>query len=104
MLRNIIGPVFNFRNCVFFVVFWLVFQKSSSFCRENEIVENKNLKKTKKLDQFLTLKRAKIGPVFNFTAYIYIYMETDRTGAHTFGAQTETRVSCILPMPWASFS
>ena len=25
------------------------------------------------MDQFLTLKRAKIGPVFNFTAYIYIY-------------------------------
>ena len=24
------------------------------------------------MDQFLTLKRAKIGPVFNFTAYIYI--------------------------------
>ena len=23
------------------------------------------------MDQFLTLKRAKIGPVFNFTAYIY---------------------------------
>ena len=27
------------------------------------------------MDQFLTLKRAKIGPVFNFTAYIiYIYI------------------------------
>ena len=74
MLRNIIGPVFDFRNCVFFCCFfWLVFQKSSSFCRENEIFENENLKKQKKLDQFLTLKRAKIGPVFDFTAHIYIY-------------------------------
>ena len=74
MLRNIIGPVFNFRNCVFFLLFfWLVFQKSSSFCRENEIFENKKKKKqTKKMDQFLTLKRANLGPVFNFTAYIYI--------------------------------
>ena len=24
------------------------------------------------MDQFLTYKKAKIGPVFNFTAYIYI--------------------------------
>ena len=76
MLRNIIGPVFNFRNCVVFVAFLLVFQKSSSFCRENE--KNKTNKKTKqtnkKMDQILTLKRAKIGPVFNFTAHIYIYM------------------------------
>ena len=63
MLRNIIGPVFNFRIMFFVVVvaFLLVFQKSSSFCRENEIFKNK---KTKKMDQFLTLKRATIGPVF----------------------------------------
>ena len=25
------------------------------------------------MDQFLTYKKAKIGPVFNFTAHIYIY-------------------------------
>ena len=24
------------------------------------------------MDHFLTLKRAKIGPLFNFTAYIYV--------------------------------
>ena len=55
MLRNIIGPVFNFRNCVFFCcVFLLVFQKSSSFCRENDIFKNKKHKKQKN------------GPVFNF--------------------------------------
>ena len=55
MLRNIIGPLFNFKNCVFFCCFfWLVFQKYSSFCRENEIFENK--KTTKK----------KSGPLFNF--------------------------------------
>ena len=56
MLRNIIGPVFNFRNCVFFVVFLLVFQITSSFCRENEIFKNKKQKK-QKMDQFLTLKK-----------------------------------------------
>ena len=72
MLRNIIGPLFNFKNCVFFVAFfWLVFKKSSYFCRENEIFENKKTKKTKKLDHFLTLKRPKIGPLFNFTASRY---------------------------------
>ena len=75
MLRNIIGPLFNFKNCVFFCCFFgLVFQKSSSFCRENEIFENKKHKENKNLDHFLTLKRAKIGPAFNFTAYIYIYI------------------------------
>ena len=72
MLRNIIGPLFNFKNCVFFCCFfWLVFQKYSSFCRENEIFENKKTTK-KKVDHFLTLKRPKIGPLFNFTAYIYM--------------------------------
>ena len=66
MLRNKIGPVFNARNVVFLFIF---FEKSSSFCRENEILKNK---KTKKLDQLLTLEKAKIGPVFNSTAYIYV--------------------------------
>ena len=31
-------------------------------------------KKNKKMDQFLKLKRAKIGPAFNFTAYIYVHI------------------------------
>ena len=59
--------------CCFFL---LSFQKSSSFCRENEIFENKNQNKTKKLDQFLTYKKGNLGPVFNFTAYIYIYIHS----------------------------
>ena len=67
MLRNISGPLFNFKMCVLLLLFWLVFQTSSSFCRENEIFE-------KKMDHFLTLKRAKIGPLFTITAYIYIYI------------------------------
>ena len=33
--------------------------------------------KKQKMDQFLTLKRANLGPVFNFTAYIYIYIYID---------------------------
>ena len=77
MLRNKIGPVFNARNVVFFVYFLLFFEKSSSFCRENEIFKNeKKIKKktNKQLDQFLTLGKAKIGPVFNSTAHIYIYI------------------------------
>ena len=74
MLRNIIGPLFNFKDCVFCCFFWPVFQKSSSFCRENEISENKQNKNNKQRDHFLTLKRAKIGPLFNFTAYIYIHI------------------------------
>ena len=82
MLRNIIGPIFNFRNCVFFVVFFglFFFQKSSSFCRENEIFQKKNKnKKQTKMDQFLTLKRANLGPIFNFTAYIYVLFNVSET-------------------------
>ena len=30
---------------------------------------------TLNLDQFLTLKPPNLGPVFNFTAYIYIYIQ-----------------------------
>ena len=26
------------------------------------------------MDQFLTYKKANLGPIFNFTAYIYIYV------------------------------
>ena len=56
MLRNIIGPLFNFKIVFFFVVFLACFfKKSSSFCRENEIFENKQNKNNKN-----------IGPLFNF--------------------------------------
>ena len=41
-------------------MFLLVFQKSSSFRRDNEIFENKK----QKMDKLLTYKKAKIGPVF----------------------------------------
>ena len=60
--------------CFFLLSFLLVFQKSSSFCKENEIFENKKQKKTNKLDQFLTYKKGNLGPIFNFTAHIYIYI------------------------------
>ena len=52
--------------------FLLVFQKSSSFCRENEILKKKQ---KNNLDQFLTYKKGNLGPVFNSTAYIYMYRE-----------------------------
>ena len=84
MLRNKIGPVFNARNVVFFgfFFFFFFFEKSSSFCRDNEIFKNKKTKKTKKLDQLLTLEKANIGPAFNSTAYIY--MTFDRASANIF--------------------
>ena len=71
MLRNISGPVF-IKLCFFLLLFLLVFQKSSSFCRENESFEKKKQKKQKRMDQFLTYKKGNLGPIFNFTAYIYI--------------------------------
>ena len=75
MLRNIIGPLFNFKNCVFFVVFLgLFFKHPLLSAGRTRFLKTKKHKENKKLDHFLTLKRAKIGPLFNFTAYIYIYI------------------------------
>ena len=54
-----------------FFCFLLVFQKSSSLCRENEIFENTKPKKPKNLDQFSTYKNANLGQVFKLQ-HIYI--------------------------------
>ena len=52
--------------CVF-VVFCLFFK--------NLLLSARRMRFSKiKMDQFLTLKRANIGPIFNFTTYIYIYV------------------------------
>ena len=74
MLRNIIGPLFNFKNCVFVVFLGLFFKIPLLSAGRTRFLKTKNTKKTKTLDHFLTLKRAKIGPLFNFTAYIYIFV------------------------------
>ena len=48
---------------------------------QNKFGKKKTVKKnldqflTLSLDQFLTLKPPSIGPVFDFTAYIYIYID-----------------------------
>ena len=71
MLRNIIGPVLTLK-IVFFVEFALFF-KNPLLCAGR--LRFSNIKKKKqKMDQFLTLKRANIGPFFNFIAHIYIYI------------------------------
>ena len=68
--------------CFCLLSFLLVFfQKSSSFCRENEIFENKKQKSKTNLDHFLTYKKANLGPAFILTLqhifiYIYIYTHT----------------------------
>ena len=92
MLRNIIGPVFNFRNCAFFVGFCLFFKNPLlSAGRMSFSKIKKNKKKQKKMDQSLTLKRAKIGPVFNYI-YIYIYLYT-----HTiFSTSCPSYLVCVV--------
>ena len=67
MLRNKVGPVFNARNGSF--VFFFLFSKTPLLSAGRT-----RFSKTKKkdLDQFLTLEKANIEPVFNSTAYIYI--------------------------------
>ena len=71
MLRNIIGPVFNFSKCVFWLLFFINPLLSAGRMRFLKI--KKEERKKKNLDQFLTYKKANLGPVFNFTASYYIY-------------------------------
>ena len=49
MLRNIIGPILTYKT-VFFLVVLLAFEKSSSFCKENEIFQK--TQKNKKWTSF----------------------------------------------------
>ena len=59
----------------FLVSFSSFFWKILFFLQgEWDFQKQKKQKKTKKMDQFLTLEKAKIGPVFNSTAYIYILL------------------------------
>ena len=80
MLRNIIGRIFNAKNCVFFFFSFfsfIFFEKSHSPCRKKKIFEKQKQKKKKKtnnMDGFSTQKRAIFGRIFNSTAYIYIYL------------------------------
>ena len=68
MLRNIIGPAFNTRIGSFFFLF--CFWKILFFLQGERDFRKQKTKKTKNLDQFLTLDKAKIGPVFSSTANI----------------------------------
>ena len=81
MLRNKIGPVFNARHVVFFCCFLLFFEKNPLLSAgKMRFPKTKKNKKNKKMDQFLTLEKAKIGPAFNSTTYIYIYAVKLLTG------------------------
>ena len=58
MLRNIIGPLFNFKNCVFLLFFLACFSKILFFLQgERDFWKQKNKKKK---------KNKKNGPLFNF--------------------------------------
>ena len=83
----------------FFLVFFFVFfEKSSSFCRENEIFKNKKRQNKKKLDQFLTLEKAKIGPVFNSTAHICISLSLSLSPSLSLSLSRLCLVSVLCPM------
>ena len=62
MLRNIMGPLFNFKIVSFF--FWFVVQTSSSFCRENEIFKKKTKKNNKKIGPLFNFRKGKIWTTF----------------------------------------
>ena len=67
MLRNIIGPLLKFKF-VSFLLFLACFSKILFLQGERDFQKQKQQEKQTKLDHFLTLKRANIGPLFNFTA------------------------------------
>ena len=83
MLRNKIGPIFNARNGSFVFIYFLFFTKTLFLLQGERAFQKKT--KNKNLDQILTLEKAKIGPVFNSTAYIYIYAVELLSGSR-FGA------------------
>ena len=60
----------------FLVVFCLVFKNPLLSAGRTRFlkINKKTKKKNKNLDQFLTYTKANLGPVFNFTAYMYIYI------------------------------
>ena len=57
-----------------------------------------------KTGQVLTQKRANLGPVFNSTAYIYIYicMPSDRAAAYIFGEMFVTQISFFSSKAFAA--
>ena len=54
------------------------------------------------MDQFLTLEKAKIGPVFNSTAYIYIYMACLYIYIYTVKLLTGPRLAILIVTNWAT--
>ena len=88
MLRNKIGPVFNARNVVFFGFLFFFFLKNSLLSAGRmRFSKTKEQKKPKKMDQFLTLEKAKIGPVLTLQHIcVYIYTEKQHRGKRGLGA------------------
>ena len=80
----------------------LLFQISSSFCRENEIFKNKS-KKQQKVDQFLSYKKANLGPLFNSTAYIYMYLSVELKAGPGFGVSSVKNWSKSSVKNWSKF-
>ena len=85
MLRNKIGPVFNARNGSFFVYFSSFLKNPLLSAGRTRFSKTKKQKKQKRIDQSLTLKKAKLGPVFNSTAHIYIYIYCEGISGAKFG-------------------
>ena len=88
MLRNKMGPVFNTTTWSFFVVFVFIKQTHPP--------------PKKKMDQFLTQKRAKIRRAFNSTIYIYIYCEGSASKRLPKTISGRVNVSHYLTICWNS--
>ena len=75
----------NFAKTLFWhtVTLFVLQKKPKKHYKTGEKTAKKNLDQflTYNLDQFLTYKTPNLGPVFNFTAYIYIYIYDNRGSA-----------------------
>ena len=75
MLRNIIGPLFNFKNCVIFCCCFLGWFFKSPFLSAGRTRFSKTKKQKKTMDHFLTLKGQTLDHFLTLQhAYIYIYV------------------------------
>ena len=91
--------------CFFLVVFFAFFFKNPllsagrmRFLKIKKKNKKKQKKTKKKLDQFLTYKKGNLGPVFNSTAYIYMYCRVKSWSKHgLFGGQNLVQIFSFFP-------
>ena len=106
MLRNKIGPVSTLEmGLLFLFIFFFCLKNPLLSAGKTRFSKTKKTKIIKNLDQFLTLEKANIGPVFNSTAYIYIciYICISQSGQPVWGPRFSKRNEPVRGPPERRF-